>query len=302
MNPAEPRAPGATVGDDRIRPAAGQGSPVVGPGRAEALLRLAGRLPLGLLRGLGAALGLVALVVSPSYRRKLRANLQQAGYRHLSVRLAAAAEAGRTLGELAWVWSRPVAAVAARVSCDALYLIEQAEQRGRGIVFVTPHLGAFDVTARFYAARAPIVVMFKPPRQPWLRPLVELSRSAESLRAVPAAGAGVRAMLRALRAGGAVGLLPDQVPALGEGVWAPFFNALAYSMTLPQGLVKATGAAVVLAAGIRVRGGWRLHLEAFEGVPDPAALNARMESLIRRWPTQYLWGYNRYRQPAERRS
>lgn len=81
-----------------------------------------------------------------------------------------------------------------------------------------------------------------------------------------------------------------------------FFNAPAYSMTLPQGLVRATGASVVLAAGIRVRGGWRLHLEVVDGVPDPTALNARMETLIRRWPTQYLWGYNRYRQPAGRRA
>ena len=276
--------------------------PSIGPGRAETLLRLIGRLPLGALRGLGAVLGLAALAASGSYRRKLRCNLRQAGYQDLSVCLAAAVEAGRTLGELAWVWCRPVAVVAARVSCDALEIIEQAEGRGRGIVFVTPHLGGFEVTARFYAARAPIVVMFKPPRQAWLRPLVELSRSAEQLRAVPAAGTGVRAMLRTLRAGGAVGLLPDQVPSLGEGEWAPFFNAPAYSMTLPQGLVRATGASVVLAAGIRVRGGWRLHLELVDGAADPTALNARMETLIRRWPTQYLWGYNRYRQPAGRRA
>ena len=302
MNPAKPRPSDAVADGGRCGHETGQAAPFVGPVRAKTLFRLLGRLPLGVLRSAGAVLGLAALVVSGSYRRKLRSNLCQAGYQDLSTCMAAAAEAGRTLGELAWVWCRPVAVVAARVSCDALEIIEQAEGRGRGIVFVTPHLGGFEVTARFYAARAPIVVMFKPPRQAWLRPLVELSRSAGQLQAVPAAGSGVRAMLRALRAGGAIGLLPDQVPSLGEGEWAPFFNAPAYSMTLPQGLVRATGASVVLAAGIRVRGGWRLHLEVVDGVPDPTALNARMETLIRRWPTQYLWGYNRYRQPAGRRA
>lgn len=270
------------------------------PTAAERLLRLLGRLPLGVLRALGAALGLMALAGSGSYRRKLRGNLRQAGYPGWAMTLKAAAEAGCTLGELAWVWCRPVAAVAARVRADHLAPLEEAERRGRGIIFVTPHLGGFDVTARYYAARAPIVVMFKPPKQAWLRPLVEMSRNADGLRAVPAASSGVRAMLRALRAGGAVGLLPDQVPALGEGEWAPFFGAPAYSMTLPRGLVMATDAAVVLAAGIRIPGGWRLHLETFEGVPEPSELNARMQALIQRWPAQYLWGYNRYRQPAGR--
>jgi KDO2-lipid IV(A) lauroyltransferase len=142
--------------------------------------------------------------------------------------------------------------------------------------------------------------MFKPPRQAWLRPLLALARREASIRAVPATLAGVRALLRALRAGQAVALLPDQVPDGGDGRQVPFFGRPAWTMTLPQRLVQQTGAGVVLAVAERLPAGrgWRLHLEAMDEAPTPEALNARMEVLIRRFPAQYLWGYNRYKRAA----
>jgi len=262
-------------------------------------MRMLGSLPLGLLRALGAALGVAACLFSAGYRRKLLANLRTAGYGSAADAWRAAAEAGRMVGELPFVWRRAPAELARHVVCDDLALLEAAEARG-GIVFLTPHLGAFEVIARFYASRAPITVLYKPPRKTWLRPLLELSRAAGAMRAVPATLAGVRAMLRALRAGEAVGLLPDQVPDLGEGRWAPFFGRPAWTMTLPQRLAEQPGVQVMLAVGERLGGarGWRLHLETMDETPTPEALNARMEALIRRFPSQYLWGYNRYKRPA----
>lgn len=264
-----------------------------------AAMRMLGSLPLGLLRALGAALGVAACLFSAGYRRKLLANLRTAGYGSAADAWRAAAEAGRMVAELPFVWRRAPAELARHVVCDDLALLEAAEARG-GIVFLTPHLGAFEVIARFYASRAPITVLYKPPRKTWLRPLLELSRAAGAMRAVPATLAGVRAMLRALRAGEAVGLLPDQVPDLGEGRWAPFFGRPAWTMTLPQRLAEQPGVQVMLAVGERLGGarGWRLHLETMDETPTPEALNARMEALIRRFPSQYLWGYNRYKRPA----
>jgi len=108
-----------------------------------------------------------------------------------------------------------------------------------------------------------------------------------------------------LRRGDAVGMLPDQAPARGEGVWAPFFGRMAYTVTLPGKLAAQSGAPVLLTAAQRLpRGrGWRVH---FVRVPQPlpdtpeaqaALFNAAMETLIRRFPTQYLWSYNRYKTP-----
>ena len=256
-----------------------------------------GRLPLGALRGIGAALGVLVFLASAAYRRKLLSNLARAGLPGRRMAWRAAAGAGRTMLELSWLWARPPAALADRVRCADLAVLEAAEAEGRGILFLTPHLGAFDATARWYAGRAPITVMFREPRKALLRPLVRRSRNVDGMRAVPAAMAGVRGMLRALRAGEAVGILPDQVPGEGEGEWAPFFGEPAWTMTLPQRLARASEAAVILAVGERVAGGWRLHLWRFDAEPAPAALNEWMEGLILRWPDQYLWGYNRYKRP-----
>jgi KDO2-lipid IV(A) lauroyltransferase len=247
---------------------------------------------------MGALLGMIVLAVSGSYRRKLVENLRRAGYPGLGPALRAAAAAGRMVLELPWIWRRPSSALASRMACDDLAVLDAAESGGRGILFLTPHLGSFEVTARWYALRAPITVMFQEPKKALLGRLVRESRNVDSIRAVPATLTGVRAMLRTLRAGEAVGLLPDQVPGGGEGRWASFFGEPAWTMTLPQRLAQATGAEVVMAVGERVPGGWRLHLSRLEAAPSPDALNACMERLVRRWPEQYLWGYNRYKRPA----
>lgn len=265
------------------------------------VLRGIGRLPLRASRTLGATLGWIAYVASPGYRRKIRSNLRRAGLDSPVMRWRVAAESGRTMGELPWVWTRPLAQVAARVDCrpDDIRVLDDAERAGRGVLFVTPHLGAFDVAARWYATRAPITVLFKPPRKTWLRPLVAFARDRDAMRAVPPTLGGLRALLRALHARQAVGLLPDQVPSAGEGRWAPFFGEPAYTMTLPERLVQQTGARVVVAVCERVArpAGWRLRLEPMSAAPSAEALNARLQQSILRSPEQYLWGYNRYRRP-----
>lgn len=260
--------------------------------------RLLARLPLALLQALGAALGLLVYLGSPAYRRKLLANLEVAGLPR-RLRWSCARHAGRMVGELPWIWFRPRAALAQRVVCDELQTLEAAEREGRGVLFMTPHLGAFEVTARWYALRAPITVLFKPPKTAALGAMLAEARNADGMQSAPTTLAGVRALIRALRRGEAVGLLPDQVPGGGEGRWASFFGAPAWTMTLPLRLAQASGAAVVLAVGERLGAGkgWRIHVERLSGAPTPETLNAAMERCILRLPTQYLWGYNRYKRP-----
>lgn len=300
LMPADPASPSPASKPADSRPLETQPGPSASTGSSQWLIGLAtgvARLPLGLARALGAVAGLVAWAGSPGYRRKLRENLRRAGFAGIRASVRAAIEAGRMAGELPYIWLRPPEAIAQRVVCDDLAVLDEAERRGLGIVFLTPHLGAFEATARWYSQRAPITVMFRPPRKPLLGALVMHARGGPGLRPVPAALSGVRAMLRALRAGAAVGLLPDQVPGAGEGRWAMFFGEPAYTMTLPMKLVQSTRASVIIAVGERVSGGWRLRLERFDGEPSPEALNARMERMILASPHQYLWGYNRYKRP-----
>lgn len=274
------------------------------------LFRLLSRCPLWLLQGLGALAGWLTWLLSPTYRRRFLANTRSAGLAWTRVR-PAVAHAGRMLGELPWLWLRPASKpLGARVQWLDEGLTEAALARGRGLILLTPHMGCFEVAAQAYAehfgARAPITVLFRPARQAWVRELIDASREREHLAAAPANLAGVRQMIRALRQGQTVGLLPDQVPPEGLGVWAPFFGRPAYTMTLAARLAQQTGATVLQLWGerlpwgrgfvVRVAPGPELAADATPEV-GAAAVNTAMETMIRQAPGQYLWGYHRYKQP-----
>ena len=269
------------------------------------LLRVLALLPLPILHAAGAALGWLSFMASPTYRRRFIENARQAGYGLRQVR-AAVAEAGKLVIEVPRLWFGPPAAL----QWEGEELIAAAHAGGRGVVFLTPHLGCFEVTAQGYAARfGRVTVLYRPARKPWLREVVATSRRRANLATAPTTLAGVRQMLKALKAGEAVGLLPDQVPPEGLGVWAPFFSRPAYTMTLSTRLALQTGATVLLAWGERLPWGrgYRIHFRPWPGdvsaepVTAATQVNAAMESLIRECPRQYLWGYARYKQPRPER-
>lgn len=274
------------------------------------LFRFLSRMPLRLLHAIGAWLGWLTFWASPTYRERLRANAEIAGLPWSAVRPAIAA-AGRMIGELPWLWLRPpTAQLGAKVSWQGAELIEAALAEKRGLVLLTPHLGCFEICAQAYAerfmAQAPITVLFRPARQAWLRSIVDDSRGRPGLATAPANLAGVRLMLRALRRGETIGLLPDQVPPDGLGVWAPFFGRPAYTMTMAGKLLQQTGATALLIWGERLSKGrgYVVHVLpapriAADSAPESAAaqINSAMEHLIRIAPGQYLWGYHRYKQP-----
>ncbi len=267
------------------------------------LFRLLACLPLPLLHNLGALAGWLAWLLSPTYRRHLAANLAAAGL--TGIKTAAIAEAGKAILELPKIWLRPQAEVVGRVVQVAGWeTVEAAGQAGRGILFLTPHLGCFEITAQYYAAHKPITVLYRSPKQAWLGPLIERGRGA-NFNLAQADISGVRRLLKALKNGEAVGMLPDQVPGMGEGVWVPFFGRPAYTMTLAARLAE-TGATVLLAYAERLPYGAGYNLRFLPLSPPlsgdlaqrAAQLNAGLEAIIRQCPAQYLWGYNRYKVPA----
>ncbi len=261
--------------------------------------------PLWLLHIMGAAMGWVAFVASATYRRRFLANVALAGYSFGAVR-AAVAHAGRMVTELPRLWLG--APMPCRIEGEAC--VEAAYAAGKGIVYLTPHQGCFELSAqaaarRWSAERGPITVLYRPARQAWLAKVMETARNRPGMLAVPTTLAGVRQMIKALRRGEAVGLLPDQVPPDGQGLWAPFFGRDAYTMTLAVRLAQQTGAAVVLARCERLPWG-RGFVTHFEPLAEPLSdqidvavvqINQAMEHLIRQCPEQYLWGYARYKKP-----
>jgi Kdo2-lipid IVA lauroyltransferase/acyltransferase len=271
------------------------------------LLLVLGRLPLSWLHGAGAALGWVVYWASPSYAARLRENLQGSGIctgnvRRCAVLRAAIAEAGKSVTELATVWFGKDDKVARLVvDCAGWDVFEAARGRGGGVIFLTPHMGCFEIAALYGAQRMPLTVLYRRPKLGWLEPLMIAGRSRWQATVAPASLKGVRMLYRALARGQAIGLLPDQAPGVGEGVWADFFGRPAYTMTLVKRLQEKSGATVIMAFAERLsRGrGYRLFLEELPGRGlDEAELNRAVEALVRRCPEQYLWSYNRYKVPA----
>jgi KDO2-lipid IV(A) lauroyltransferase len=269
-----------------------------------ALFRLLSRLPLPILHATGAALGWLVYLASPSYRRRLKSNIGRAGF---ADRLTSSImESGKSLLELPFIWFAAPERVLGSATVDNWELVQKAIDDGKGVIFLTPHLGCFEISAQLVAARAPLTVLYRPPRKPALKPLIEGARARHNLALAPASLSGVRQLLKTLKQGGLIGLLPDQVPQNGEGVWAEFFGKPAYTMTLSAKLHRMCGAPIILVYAERLpRGrGYALRFAPFTGALDEApeqqarAINKAMEEMIGRCPAQYFWSYNRYKTPA----
>lgn len=270
--------------------------------------------PLGLLHAVGGLLGWLVWLLSPTYRRRLRTNADLAGV-SAAARRRSIAESGRMVAETPWLWLRATNDDLLRmVTWRNPEALEAAIAERRPLVILTPHMGSFEVMARAYTARfghvQPVTVLYRPARQRALREFQEQARKRPTMPTAPANLAGVRQMLRALKKRESVGLLPDQVPPDGQGVWAPFFGQPAYTMTLGTRLTQQTGAhCTVLRCERLPRGaGWVIHsselvrplpagTDAASQLEAATIINESMEQVILNDPGQYLWGYNRYKPP-----
>ncbi len=270
------------------------------------LFRLFSLLPLNALHGLGALLGRLTYAASAEYAVRTRENLRRAAIaadeaEYRSMLSAAIAEAGKGITELPWIWGRPYDEVVGKVrECIGLEHIIAAQERGRGIIFLTPHLGCFEISALYAAKRVPITVLYRPPKLSFLEDAMRSGRERGQARLAKADVSGVRLLYKALRRGEAIGLLPDQVPSRGEGEWADFFGRPAYTMTLAGRLAESSGATVLIAYSERLTHGegYVIHVEPLAldfSAPVPQQINVALERVIRACPVQYLWSYNRYK-------
>ena len=273
-----------------------------------ALFDLFARLPLSILHRLGALLGWATYLLSAQYARRLRENLRYAGLGDSELEQrkllhANISEMGKGLMEMPWVWRRPLAEVVASVKqCNGWEHFEAARAQGKGVIALTPHLGCFEVISLYIATRLPMTCMYRPPRWKFLDILMHEGRERGLMKLAPTDLGGVRQLLKALKRGETIGVLPDQVPGNGEGEWAPFFGRPAYTMTLIGRLLEASGAVAVMSYVVRLpRGeGYALHFMplSFDASSSiPKQINAALEAVVRTCPEQYLWSYNRYKVP-----
>ena len=269
------------------------------------LFRILSTLPLWLVHALGGMAGRLIYSASPTYRKHLQENMAQAGL-DANLYWPTAAESGKQMLELARIWLRTLEEANQQVvEVVGWELVEEAKQTGKGIVYLTPHLGCFEITAQYLSAFGDITVLYRAPKNAALQSLILTGRKRSNLHLAPADVSGVRSLIKALRKGQSVGMLPDQAPKTGEGVWLDFFGKPAYTMTLAARLTE-TDATTLMTWGERLPGGkgYRIHFSRPQAeltgdtVNRAAQINLEIEHLIRQYPTQYLWGYNRYKQPS----
>lgn len=267
-----------------------------------ALLWLLGRLPLRALHALGDAVGWLWLRAGLREARVAAVNLRlcfpdQNEAQQQALLQQTLAQTGRTATELCWLWTRAASTVNPRIEVvagEALFL--DAIAAGKGVLIAAPHLGAWEALNLYLSRTAPVAILYRPPRQPWVEVLINRCRGRYGAEPVRAEANGVRTLLKRLKDGGVVGILPDQQPKSGEGEFAPFFGHAALTMSLFPKLAQRTGARVLFAWVERLPAGAGFAVRFFDRGPihDTATLNGAIESLARQAPEQYQWTYKRF--------
>jgi Kdo2-lipid IVA lauroyltransferase/acyltransferase len=270
------------------------------------------RLPLPVAHALGVGLGWLVYGLSPNYRKRLKENLAASGIAQNSIesRLLVhqnIAESGKAMLELPFVWLRPSSDLLDKVvEKDGWDAVLSAKAEGKGLIMLTPHLGSFELIGRYLSTQFPLTVLYRPPKLAWLEPIMRAGRQRDQAQLATTDVRGVRLLLKALKRGEALGILPDQAPSAGDGVWADFFNRPAYTMSLIRRLQQRSGAPIIAMYAERLANnrGYSLHFKRISSLLDEddviaaRQMNAAMEDLIRDCPSQYLWSYNRYKVPS----
>lgn len=285
---------------------------------AIALLRLLSWLPLPWLHAAAVPLGWLARFMPWTGHDVIRTNLaicfpekteaqRERLYRQNLIEML------RLIFESGAVWHWPASRLEAHVPfVDGWQHVEKARSEGRGVLLVGSHFGNWEILLLWMSLQGPFTALYKAPRKASVDQRITRSRTRFGARMVSSGSPAMRHLLAGLRRGEAVGVLADQKPKQGEGLFADFFGRPALSMTLVNRLARRTECAVFLFSAERLpRGrGWRLHFDpADEAIAsaDPATgiqvMHHMLERTIRRDPAQYLWSYKRFSlQPGGRPS
>ncbi|MDH5736338.1 MAG: lysophospholipid acyltransferase family protein [Gammaproteobacteria bacterium] len=218
-------------------------------------------------------------------------------------------ETGKLISEMGIMWGRPADSVLALVkSTEGEDHVRSAILGGKGVLLAMPHTGSWELVALYCAKHFPMTTLYRPPKLKGFDAKIRQARQRTGAELVPTDNSGVRALSKALKEARMVGLLPDQEPSMGNGVFAPFFNIAAYTMTLLPRLAIKYNCQVIYACAERLPAGrgfklvFRLPAESFADKDLQQAtelMNKDVERLVRECPEQYQWIYKRFKTRPE---
>lgn len=272
------------------------------------LMKVISRLPLGVARYFGRLMGAGMAVLGAKPFKVTQCNLavcypdQDPSNNH---RLAnkRMRHLGQAFFETPVLWRRPSPWLQSHIiAVEGESHLKEAIANDRGTVLLIPHLGNWEVVGLWVAAQTKMTSLFQPPKMPAFGEWIKRSREKTGANLVPTTVSGVAALLKALKRGETVAILPDQQPPKTSGDFAPLFGAQALTMTLTHNLLKRSDSQAIFCCALREKGGWRLHFVPVDQAiysdnqaDSLASMNASIESIVAKAPEQYQWEYKRFR-------
>tara|TARA_R110002096_G_scaffold141847_6_gene296835 strand:- start:169 stop:1044 length:876 start_codon:yes stop_codon:yes gene_type:complete len=216
-------------------------------------------------------------------------------------------ENGKTLIECFWLWRHPQQITGALLgNLTNPDLLTRA--REQGTIFVTPHFGSWEFIGLLTAANSNLLILYAPPKSEHITKLSCQGRSSTGGTVISTETLNAKRLIKHIRNGGSVGILPDQVPDGNGGVHSYFFGKRAYTSTLVCKLAQKLQCPVVFCYALRNKQK-TLQYDAYyydapkeiynnDIVSSTNALNKNIEDFINTAPEQYIWSYKRFKNPA----
>ncbi len=292
---------------------AGRSEYAVGAGIAAARIacRLLAPLSIEALRRLGAVAGDAMLRLDGRGVRTTRTNVdlvysgRDAAWRRQTTR-DSVCHTAMLAAEAVALWTWPLTRLDGLVQDVQGEHLLRGRAPGRGGILLAPHFGNWEFLGYYLNTVEPLAPLYERPKSPALNRALQQARRRLGHRPAPDSIGGLRQLVQVLRSGGLAAVLPDQVPTLGAGISAPFFEREAYTVALVAKLLAKTDAEVFIGSAMRVARGFAIRIESVDAAIRAAdlrasatAMNAAVEAVVARDPAQYQWEYKRYRFPRQ---
>ena len=190
------------------------------------------------------------------------------------------------------------------------HLVEEALNKGRGAIVIAPHIGNWEFLGEDLAQHFPITNLYKPSKIPAINEIIKAGRRVNGSKLEPTNKKGVFNLLKNLKKGELIGILPDQIPDSDNGtVFAPFFGQSTATMTLISNFLQRTKSAAVMGMAKRLADGSFevIYMDVDEDIysadlqTSVNALNRSVEKIVLLAPAQYQWEYKRFKKGPDGR-
>lgn len=202
--------------------------------------------------------------------------------------------------ELGKIWDKKLKTNELINNVYGVELFKNSLNSGSGLLLAAPHFGNWEALSLILAQFDNYAFLYKPPTDKKVeQALIEFRGKSKALQ-IEANIRGVRKIMLHLKNKGFIGILPDQRPKEGQGVFTPFYNIPTYTMSLFSKLAIKTQAPVYFAYAIRTDKGFDVHFEKSSDLiysdlsSSVAYMNSKIQNIVDKAPEQYQWTYKRF--------